>query len=606
MRKSIIAVVTLVQILALLTTTLSIGVQAKMPIKWVQHVNPTGGIDVAYEADVFRDHVVAIKQPQTPTMSTTTKLLFIVGLGNSSDWRDYVALAIYPIVVKYRHYILFGNAQSSYDPIKLTEAQKLFISKAKPTRFILVGATSNPSISEWEVEILSESNSEVVLAGKLAKMFWERPQRAVLVEQGNYTAAILGSYIASRLQVPLLYLSFSYINETKSLLRDLGVSECILLVSNQTLAEMVGKIVRVLNISNKPLDEIYHVLGYNDTSYFVVANIKDKDSEPLKRLSILSPLLASFREGLMLPLSLPPASFSEFKVREITLSPPSSNPDTDDLIMNIKDWSITYERPKAELRSRVFYPVNGSYAKGLIWFYGEYIPVYVGASSEGARRYDAILLDLDGDGRFTDDELFTLGDVIKVPVGYSCISDRLGDDDPGYRYFELLNISQRWREYKGLYLYLKSRSWITGEVSISNERFKALIIESFLEMGIASSTDPRFGVIPILYIDLNHDGIFSEEERFRMGEVNILGFPAFLAQYSWVKPAILWPSGSYVKKVVRGFLDSMHSANPKYLVLIGGPTMIPPANIPYDRGCLKRRHGMAFFWVSLRTVITVI
>ncbi|RLF08637.1 MAG: hypothetical protein DRJ69_06045 [Thermoprotei archaeon] len=285
----------------------------------------------------------------------------------------------------------------------------------------------------------------------------------------------------------------------------------------------------------------------------------------------------------MMILRGPRASFSEFKIRNVTLSSPSEILKTDEFFMRIKKWTKVFNQTDIKLKSP-FYPVNGVYIKGWLYFYGYDVRVYLGTSKKGAEYYDSMLLDLNNDGIFKDDEYFKIGDLIKVPVGHICYSGRLGHDDPGFRYFEFIGIKQSLGKWKGLYVHLKSKSWILGEIILKGKRLKALCIEKFLTIGIApGAPNPSFGVIPILFIDLDENGVFSYTERLHPGELSIYGFPAFLVQWSWIKPILVWPSGSYVKEKIQKFLNGMVASKIKYLVIMGTPTMIPPSNVPYKK-----------------------
>jgi len=542
-------------------------------------------------------------QPRIAYSSEATiadeKVLFIIGLADSPDLRDYMALAIYPVVVKYKCYILFGEAQESYESVKLSPAQELFISKIKPDKIYVIGAELNSFLKRLEA-ISLKSTSETNLVIKIVKMFWHSSPAAVVVDYGNYTAAILGSFLASRLNIPLLYIENHDFDKVKSLLNNLKVNKIYCIVSNSTFIKILNEFTQVIDLSNKPLNEVYNLLGLKDSDYLVITNIRDRELEATRRFSILSPLLASLREGWLMVLHSPCTSFSEFRVKNVTLSFPSEVLKTNEFFMRIKKWTKVFNQTDIRLKSP-FYPVNGAYIKGWLYFYGYDIRVYLGTSKKGAEYYDSMLLDLNNDGVFKDDEYFKIGDLIKVPVSDVCYSGRLGHDDPGFRYFELLGIRQSLGTWKDLYVHLKSRSWILGEIVLKGKRLKALCIEKFITIGIApGAPNPSFGVIPILFIDLNEDGVFSHTERLHPGELNIHGLPAFLAQWSWIKPILVWPSGSYVKEKIQKFLNDMNASRIKYLVIVGTPTMIPPSNVPYKKQLFEEVawHDIALHFIN--------
>ncbi|MEO0242714.1 MAG: C25 family cysteine peptidase [candidate division WOR-3 bacterium] len=515
--------------------------------------------------------------------------LFIIGLNILKDWRDFAVFATIPLlrVQLYDRFLLLANSSSPYEVAELSPAQIMFIETIKPKVIYVIGANAS-SLDNYEVEVIN-GRDEVELAYKIATKFWQTSSSIVVVEQGNYTAAMLGSLVASKKAIPLIYFEQSKIENLINLIHKIKVKQLYYIGSNENFDEVTLLKLNVTINRLQGLREIYEVIGLRGINYVVIANPNDITHGEVRKLSLISPLLATFRNGILIPLHLN-VSLSGFLIKNVTNSQPHNLPQCELLEVPLRGPGKPYPPPKPHLTNKpprglfkkVLYPVKGNYMTGWVWLYGggslgeegSFYTFYLGADSVNATAYDAVIFDFNKDGNFTDDEFFKVGETVKVPMMSSCVSGRAGSDDPGYRFLKIDRITESGPSTNLPEIIFQPSSWLLGEIEFYGKKLNAVGMESYDP--IFRECSFRTGIK--LFIDLDGDGeyVTPQEGPFITGQNIIQNVTVDLLPLIGNKPFLLSPSSTYIKDILKKDLKEL-GIIPRFLALVGYVDSIPPA-----------------------------
>jgi len=149
-----------------------------------------------------------------------------------------------------------------------------------------------------------EAASTPELSKLIAQTFWSRTKYAILVLEDDYQNALQGSALASLLTAPLIYVESGKEDALTSVLAELQTQTVIYLGSNSidfpwetTTLTNPGAIAHWVNQRGLELN------------YMVLTNYEDRSAADGPKLSLVAPLCAARRGGLVLPVSPPTSAF---------------------------------------------------------------------------------------------------------------------------------------------------------------------------------------------------------------------------------------------------------------------------------------------------------
>jgi hypothetical protein len=223
-----------------------------------------------------------------------TRTVLLVSQGQGENWQDIAYLAAVPAASKANG----GKAPA----IILEEGGGIprevsdFLRRFKPDAFCHVG--KSPLAGKLETGTLHElqASSAVTATAALASTFWTSSYQVVLCRDDDYASALMASTLAARLQVPLLACGSKGPDAvTTETIRRLKAKELIFIGNAPT------------GLAATELTDLRSVLSWMkarklETPYFALANVRDRSGTTIRKLSIAAPVLASARNGMVIPL----------------------------------------------------------------------------------------------------------------------------------------------------------------------------------------------------------------------------------------------------------------------------------------------------------------
>ncbi len=300
-------------------------------------------------------------------------------------WQDFAFLAAVPAATA-----LNGGAPAVIaldESCTVTREIDDYLRRYKPTSVYCLGspvstrpqpttqpASAQPAPAPIGPGTRLAAESAESAAWTLATTFWQSADKAVICDANDYAAALTASSLAARLRAPLLYSTARGVDlSVVSCLRHLGVKKAIVVGQAGKAAEQLKVAgLEVVEVSDTPA-----VVGWMrqekiSVTYLAVTNPDDRDTLVIRKLSLASSLLAAGRGGIAVPLAYKAIWKAGFTGEEC------------------KDGV-----PKGAPASKK--PLH----KGTVSVGGKEI-AFVVTSGRGAKEYDRVNFDLNGNGEFGD------------------------------------------------------------------------------------------------------------------------------------------------------------------------------------------------------------
>lgn len=226
------------------------------------------------------------------------KNVFLVPVPEDSlSWYEFAYMAAIPASQK-----ISGDKPSviALDASEvISEEIQDYLDRYSPDSIYILGNASSPN-----PDIIAESAEQ--MAYTLAGMFWETVDRIVLCEDQDYENALVASGLAGRLEVPLFYFdrAAGLSPEALTVIRALGPTSALLIGDNSTvITQLSGEGVSTTSLADAYDSLRWMVDNSLPVDYFAYANPGDRDMSGIivKKQSIAAPLLATGREGAVIP-----------------------------------------------------------------------------------------------------------------------------------------------------------------------------------------------------------------------------------------------------------------------------------------------------------------
>jgi len=234
----------------------------------------------------------------TGTGMAGDKNVFLVPVPEDSvSWYEFAYMAAIPASQK-----ISGNKPSviALDASGvISEEIQDYLARYSPKVVYVLGDASSPN-----PDIIAESAEQ--MAYTLAGMFWTTADRIVLCDDQDYENALVASGLAGRLEAPLFYFdrSSGLSAEALTVIRQLGPTSALLVGDNSTVvAQLSGERVSTTSLADAH-DSLQWMVDNNlPVDYFAYANPNDRYMSGIivKKQSIVAPLLATGREGAVIP-----------------------------------------------------------------------------------------------------------------------------------------------------------------------------------------------------------------------------------------------------------------------------------------------------------------
>jgi hypothetical protein len=318
-------------------------------------------------------------------------------------WQDFAFLAAVPAATKCNEGMPAVIALD--ESCTVTREIDDYLRRYKPTAMYCLGspaprvstqpATTQPAVVQPAPPPLPPSRPWTTLAAEsaesaawtLATTFWESADKAVICDANDYATALTASSLAARLRAPLLYSTAKGVDlSTMSCLKHLGVKDAVVLgKAGKVAGDLIQAGIRVAELAdakgvlawvegetyNSPTVSIWYPTT-DRVNYLAVANPDDRDKLVIRKLSLASALLAAGRGGIAVPLAYKAvwkAGFTGAECKDAT--------------------------PKGAPASKK--PLH----KGTLSVGGKEI-AFVVTAGRGAKEYDRVNFDLNGNGEFGD------------------------------------------------------------------------------------------------------------------------------------------------------------------------------------------------------------
>ena len=268
------------------------------------------------------------------------------------------------------------------DYLRRYKPQSMYCLGSPAHRVSTQPATTQPAVVQPAPPPLPPSRPWTTLAAEsaesaawtLATTFWQSADKAVICDANDYAAALTASSLAAILRAPLLYSTAKGVDlSTMSCLKHLGVKQAIVVGQ----AAKAGADLKAAALAVVELADTQAVLGWMrqqniPVTYLAVTNPADRDALVIRKLSLAAALLAAGRGGIAVPLAyktLWKAGFTGAECKDAT--------------------------PKGAPKS--LKPPH----KGTLSIDGKDV-AFVVTSGRGAKEYDRVNFDLNGNGEFSD------------------------------------------------------------------------------------------------------------------------------------------------------------------------------------------------------------
>ena len=225
--------------------------------------------------------------------------LFLVGLGEGAAWQDMAYLAAVPAASH--------RAQKKPAVIAIPPSGEIgreladYLQRYRPTEIFAVGMSPAAKPPEGRTWTVLKAASAEAASQELASRFWDKSPRVVVCRDDDYASALLASSLAARLECPLLYCAAKGASaKTLSVLGALGVKTA--LAVGDVPARALGPRTKPVILKDAAAAATWLKRSHLACEYLVIANPFDRTGTMQRRLSLVAPLLAAARDGLVVPM----------------------------------------------------------------------------------------------------------------------------------------------------------------------------------------------------------------------------------------------------------------------------------------------------------------
>jgi len=518
------------------------------------------------------------------------RVVFVVGIHADPDWRDMLVPCVVPAARKAtiggEPMVIFVLESNAIGHLSTSEMD--FLSLYKPERIYLVGLSSlSPTVSV-QPGVISTPN-EMDASAEIAVTFWDSSRTVVLALEDDYEYALLASTIASRFNLPLLYVEPSSVHESvRNAVQKLSASEAIV-VANRTVE--LGGIVQSVTLLANDTQVAEFIAKQGPVNYLVLTNPLDRSQGIVKKLSLNSAVLAAGRNAVILPTEFTQERYT-FDTDSATQCIPDGAPDG--VTVGIRTPSAqfrteeTTEPPiRAPNATWQVYPVNGKYqlinhvAPGCRWVYliDGWHHMYFAASRANSSDYDTIMFDrqiLDcqpGYGCFSDDEVFHQGDIFEYSPECSIFHCYLKVERIG----QLVTVSREEIGLPGpgspltiLDVTIEYLFWKEGTITAKGESYPFVL---------SCANGATMGTFSTVNVDLNGNGCFNDtgEGPFMTGDTIWIGNDSYtvIVDPCGLHVRLFSPSAKVMALREQDFISETKIL-PHYLAIVAYPDAIPP------------------------------
>ncbi len=430
----------------------------------------------------------------------------------------------------------------------ISVAGATFYGEIKEVRLYDRAATIEDSLSlsgaPYDVTKTFPYTNAETMACTFAEEFWSESEKAVVCDGEDYQSALVASVVAARFRIPLLYSDKSggLSVGARDVIASLGVKE-LLFVGSGKCPTVSG--IKATTIADAEEAMVYLNSNGKKVDYFSVCNPLDRDTGEVTKNSLSAALLASGREGALIPLSYKTEFKIETKPEEQVTTPPEGLT-RDGMKTSTQSFLLTDDRPAMLVqesgKAANIYPVHGKFAapgKSA----GQMMAL--AASKPNTVTFDVLLYDSSRNNKFDPDEVFKVGDAVR----------RLG---PRGSYFD--RVKSIRKQGNGYGVVFEHSSWWVGAADFN------------------TGTTYKFAIAAKdLYLDFNKNGRFEEPKEGPFFSSQILKIDGKRISINF-KDVIChtYPSYHEINEVLRGYYKAL-GRHPEYMCIVGMPDAVPMA-----------------------------
>lgn len=226
--------------------------------------------------------------------------IFIVKLRKTGiDKGDALFLSLIPAATRLNRGSPAVLAISNENDLKNDPYLLDYLARYRAQRAYTANFAATVPHSEESLELNGANDNEVEFTVDVALRFWQRSSKLVLVSKNNYEEAVTASALAAYLEAPLVFCDPDSPTSVNDVIQRLEVDRVV----------TVGAQISGLNAPQVTLKGPVEVANYAndlgpDVDYFAATNPADTviNNDDGPKLSLLAPLVAARRKGLVLPL----------------------------------------------------------------------------------------------------------------------------------------------------------------------------------------------------------------------------------------------------------------------------------------------------------------
>jgi Peptidase family C25 len=210
-----------------------------------------------------------------------------------ATWQDFAFLAAVPASRL--------ASDDSHGLIALEETGAItpeiedYIKRLKPSFAYHVG-TQLPTIRGCGTVQQLSCNSAEQAAIVLATKFWTETNSCVICGSNDYASALIAATVAARLKSPLFYCGENGLSPaTEKAISSLRVKKKIFIGSKPANVDAI-------EIKDATAAILWLQQNGHPTKYLAVANVRDRTSTTVRKLSLVAPMFAAARQGMVIPL----------------------------------------------------------------------------------------------------------------------------------------------------------------------------------------------------------------------------------------------------------------------------------------------------------------
>ena len=409
-------------------------------------------------------------------------------------------------------------------------------------------------------------DDEIQVAANLAQLFWTDAHASVIASQEDYTGSLIASNLAARLSIPLLYVTASAVPaETQATLAHLGTVEILAVgnISDNAMSQLQGMGLTITHLTDAIQVALYLTNRGLPSDYVAIANPFDRSyGGEVPKLSLLAPVLAAYHDGVVYPASYESQWKIPFTATEVTHTKPSG------AVEGIRrfdcDSLTTASPPRASGASWQLYSLNGNYGMGRLRYIagnGNEISFYLGASAPSATFYDRVLIDLDRDGFYSDNEIFDEGSEFIINSRKYVVTEVSGDG--------------LWAGVEE-YVELTFSTWQLGTITMHGHSYP------FAATSTGSVVGGHIGFYDTVNIDLNGNRRYGDsgEGPFHSSDTIVIdnnNYVISVGTGEWTRPVAIkltFPDARVLAAELQSFY-ALAQLHPTYLAIVGYYDAIP-------------------------------